>query len=150
MKKIIIKRDNRYSRRQIKLDNDTIVEQHHKKIVDINNIVSKYKKTGIIDKQRKDGFYGDFTNAVDYDTALNKLRDADKDFSLLPSQLREKFENNPSKLIDFIANSDNYDEAIALGLIEKVDEPQPVVVTIANAIDSNASVNNDNKDSDAS
>jgi len=101
---------------------ETMTEQHHKKRHDVNRIIAKYKKTGIIDQQMKNGFYGDFTGSQDFQHAVNRINDANNDFAMLPSHIRERFSNSPAYLLDFISNNDNYSEAIALGLVKKAEE----------------------------
>ena len=54
----------------------------------------------------------------------------------LPAQIRSRFENDPAKLIDFLDNSENLDEAIKLGLVSKFEElPQVVEVPQENAVE---------------
>jgi hypothetical protein len=45
----------------------------------------------------------------------------------LPAELRARFENDPAKLIEFIDNSENLDEAINLGLVNKPENLPQVV-----------------------
>ena len=48
----------------------------------------------------------------------------------LPAKIRQRFNNNPAELIAFLQNSDNIEEAVELGLMEKFQnrtktEPKP-------------------------
>ncbi len=63
--------------------------------------------------------YGDFTGPSDYHTALNKIMDAEEAFSDLDSRLRDRFQNDPAQLLEFISNSENYEEALNLGLLSE-------------------------------
>ena len=40
-------------------------------------------------------------------------------FNELPSKIRDRFDNNPVKLLEFLGNEKNREEAIALGLVNK-------------------------------
>lgn len=103
-------------------------EQSHKKACDINNIVKRYIKTGLLKQRLSKGVYGDFSSIEDYQTCMNKIIDAQQDFMAVPSNIRKRFDNDPGKLIEFISDDDNYDEAIKLGLVPEpveVQEPEP-------------------------
>lgn len=101
--------------------------------LDINNIVAKHVRlTG--DRNVHLGppatldprFYGDFTHVESYQDAVFKLHAASEKFSQLPATVRARFENDPSKLIQFMSDSKNFDEAVTLGLV-KPKPAEPVV-----------------------
>lgn len=102
---------------------------------DVNTIMRKYEKTGIIDPrlQRGPGSYGDFTGAQDYHTALQQIVEAQEAFYDLPSGIRAKFHNDPGELLAFLEDDKNRDEAIKLGLV-KAPEPEakPQKVEVVN------------------
>lgn len=118
-------------------DGESKTEQHHKQQCNINTIMQKAYKTGLV-PQRRGALCGDFTNRVDYQTACNKIADAKQDFAELPSNLRRRFHNDPGEFIDFLADEKNLDEAVKLGILSVV-EPEtpdipPVDTTPNNAI----------------
>lgn len=87
---------------------------------DINNIMRKYIQTGVlvdplIPRNRKPQ-YGDFSITPDYFTALREIRKAESEFNLLPSKLRDKFENSLENLLNFLADPANNAEAVEMGL----------------------------------
>ena len=92
---------------------------------DINNILESFERTGAIthynDVQPK---YGDFSNPVDYQTAMHIVLEAHTAFENLPAKIREKFHNNPEEFLEFCSQDKNRDELIALGLIEAPPSPQ--------------------------
>lgn len=104
-------------------------KQSFKRECDINHILAKYRKTGLLDHvQKYQGRYEDITSAVDYQTALNVMLDAESAFNTLPSEVRKKFSNSPSDFLTFVSNPDNADEMANLGLIPKrplVEQPAP-------------------------
>ena len=77
--------------------------------------MARYQKTGILRQRTERPQYGDFSNLGDYQDALNTIVRAERLFSELNSKVRSRFENDPQQFIDFCANPDNQDEAIALG-----------------------------------
>lgn len=97
----------------------SLTEQHHKDSCDVNKIVARFMKTGLMTNVRKEQpMYGDFTNITDYHTARLRIQEAEESFMTLPAQLRARFENDPGKLIDFLSDSNNRSEAVGLGLID--------------------------------
>lgn len=110
----------KFERRRLQKDfkKPSRTKQAFKAECDINNILAKYNKTNLITHvNRVQGNYGDFSNATDYQTALNAVMDANERFMGLPAQVRQKFNNNPASFIDFVSDDQNYDEALKLGLI---------------------------------
>lgn len=102
----------------------TLAQQQFKDEVDINNLVEKYKLNGEMPQLEKLPEYGDFTGIFDYQTAMNAIVAADRDFMSLPAKLRIRFNNDPNEFVNFFADESNRDEAIKLGLIAKPAEPQ--------------------------
>lgn len=84
---------------------------------DINRIMKRYKNTGIPPAARRGGVYGDFSNVGDYREALEKIQEAEEDFASLPSEVRSRFKNDPGRLIAFVSDPKNADEAVKLGLV---------------------------------
>lgn len=92
-------------------------EQHHKKECDVNLIIKKYDKQGIITHiNRIEAEFGDL-KGVDFKEAMDLITRSQGMFDQLPSEIRKRFQNTPEKLIEFMENSDNRAEAIKLGLI---------------------------------
>jgi phage internal scaffolding protein len=96
----------------------TRAQQHHKEECDINVIVKRFGITGKMPINQSEARYGDFTDAEDYHTALNKIIAAEDDFMALPADIRTQFDNNPANLIGFLNNPQNKTEAEKLGLIK--------------------------------
>lgn len=92
--------------------------------VNINTIIKKVARTGLV-PQRSGAFYGDFSDGLSYQESLAKINAANDAFMELPADLRTKFDNDPSNLINFLADPKNKDEAINLGLLEKPKAENP-------------------------
>lgn len=103
---------------QIFFSEPTLTQQSAAAEADINNIVARYQKTGILPEIARQGVFGDVSGIPDYQTALNIVQDAEEAFKALPSPLRARFNHNPGELLDFLQNEQNRAEAVALGLLE--------------------------------
>jgi len=108
--------------------------QSHREACDIPSIVAKYKRTGqlpIMRMQARQGSFGDFSDAPEYQECLNRVIEAQTAFDALPARVKERFRNDPANLLAFLADEKNTEEAVALGLVEKpAPEPAPLKVTI--------------------
>lgn len=92
-------------------------EQSHRQTVNINTIVAKARK-GIPPRiQKGDGLYGDFSGFTDFHTTMNRINDAKADFLCLPATTRERFANDVGRLLEFISDPANENEARELGLL---------------------------------
>jgi hypothetical protein len=108
----------------------TLAQQNFKDECDINNIVRQFGLTGELPGQPLSPQYGDFTGVLDYHTAVNAVLAAQDQFMELPAQLRARFDNDPAKLIDFLNNEENREEATKLGLVDAKPISTPVETPI--------------------
>nr|QJB20569.1 MAG: internal scaffolding protein [Microvirus sp.] len=100
---------------------ESLTLQSCKDECDINNILDRWQSTGILEHARQDdGFFGDFLDVHDYQSSLEAVRNADNMFNSLPSSVREFFDNNPAKLLEFVNDESNRDKAVELGLIDPI------------------------------
>lgn len=109
-----------------KSDKPSKTQQAPKDDCDVNKILKKYEKTGmVLHQNHSQGSYGDFTNYGDFRSGLEIITNAQNAFDALPSKIRKKFGNNPALLLEFIQDPSNIDEAIKLGLAKK-PVPAPI------------------------
>lgn len=92
------------------------------KFSNINNIVSRYKKTGELPVKNREAFFADVSAVPDFQTAMNLVDAAREGFMSLPAELRAKHDNNPAKFIDWTSNPANRDEMVKMGLLDAPDE----------------------------
>jgi len=115
---------------QLTFPDSTMTKQSFKDECDINNIMKKYEKNGLIDHLNNTrGEYGDFIGFSDYQTSLNEIKAADEAFATIPAAIRARFNNNPSEFLEFVQDEKNADEMIRLGLANGPDKtaiPQEV------------------------
>lgn len=94
---------------------------------DFNNVLHKWQKSGLITHINPNmPMYADVSQFGDYQSSLELIRSAQAQFDALPSSIRDRFDNDPSKLIAFLNDPANRAEAEKLGLLNT-----PVVDTSA-------------------
>lgn len=95
-------------------------QQHMAEACNINSIMERVKRGAMLPIPNKgSALYGDFSNVPSYEDALNRVRQADEEFMHLPAKIRDRFQNNPARLIDFLQDENNRTEAEELGLIDR-------------------------------
>ena len=111
----------------IKFDQPSQTLQSFKDDADINCIISRFENTGVlvdptVPVSRTPPF-GDYSDMPDYQTAQNVIVAANNAFYALSSKIRERFGNDPAAYFQFVQSlkegSDDYAEAISLGIIDK-------------------------------
>ncbi len=116
-------------------------KQSFKDETNINLILAKYEKGGVIDHiNNNKGDYINLPSGLDFFTAQNIAINAQSAFDNLPGTVRAKFQNNAKAFLDFMENPENEKEAINLGLrespasvqTEPVGQPAPVVEPVPN------------------
>lgn len=94
-----------------------LTEQAHKDRCNINSIMAKYDKNGLITHISKfESEFGD-TTGIEFKQMMDKVASARSSFEELPSKIRKRFDNDPTKLLQFMDDASNREEAIKLGLI---------------------------------
>lgn len=126
MKKVIEIRKNGTKRVYFQNEKPSRVQAQFQKECDVNEILKKYKKTGMLTHTAKTQLqYMDHTQLPDLHTAMIQLTTAQQTFDALPAELRKRFANSPAEMYEFLANPDNNEEAVKLGLKVRI-EPGPI------------------------
>lgn len=120
-------------RRQVAISFDPaegMTRQEFEHECNINNIMSKYQKTGVVDHITKHSpFYGDY-DPIDFQSALNTIKEGEAMFAELPSAARKFFSNDPAEFMSFVQDPENIDKLVELGLATKPvhapETPDPV------------------------
>lgn len=113
-----------------------ITQQSGKDECDINVIIERAKRGAIVEPRPEAPMYGDFTMIpTDLRDCLNTVRQADELFMSMDAVVRRRFENDPVKLLDFLNDPKNREEAVSLGLVKapeapKVDVPVETLSTL--------------------
>lgn len=118
-------------------------QQSGKDECDINFIVERAKRGADLSQlQRGVPQYGDFTSIpTDLRECLMIVKKADEAFMSLDARVRQRFENDPAKMVDFLLDEKNREEAISLGLVKapvapKVDETVETLKSIDKSLKS--------------
>lgn len=89
----------------------------------VNNIVAKYQRTGAIEHFSRHAPRYDNVAGATFHQAMNIVTEASSMFEELPANLRQKFENDPAKFLDFVQDPENKAEMAELGLLAGPVEP---------------------------
>lgn len=105
-------------------------KQSFKDQTDINLIMGRYLKGGVVDHlATHGGKYGD-VSPLSFHEAMEIVAKSQEMFLDLPSELRKRFSNEPALFLDFVQKVDsegnlvNLDEMRRLGLARPAPEPE--------------------------
>lgn len=94
-------------------------KQAFKDEADINNIVARYRATGMLPHvAARRGVFADVSKLGDFRTQLDTLTVFKQAFETLPAVLRSRFGNDPATLVEFLQDPANLEESVKLGLRE--------------------------------
>jgi len=103
----------------------SMAKQSMKDECDINLIMAKFQKTGLIEHVKTYGMsYGDMPDLPEFVDAMNLITDANSMFAELPATVRNRFKNDPKEFLDFVSDDDNRNELVELGLIAPTETPE--------------------------
>lgn len=109
---------------QTEVGSKSMAKQSFKTECDINHIMKKFEKTGILpDLIKQDPQYGDFSDVPSYHEAVNLVHKAHEQFDALSAKVRARFENDPAQFLAFATDPKNGQEMVKMGLAT----PTPVV-----------------------
>lgn len=101
-------------------------QQQFKEECDINTIIRNFGLDLPIPENFNMAQYIDLADSVtDFHTAQNIVRMAAEEFMRAPANLRTRFDNDPQKMLDFLEDGKNREEAEKLGLLNPRPEVPP-------------------------
>lgn len=84
---------------------------------DINTIMARYFKTGVIEHVRAHPLrFEELPGGMDYHTSLNLVLAAQRSFEGLPGHVRSRFGNDAQAFLTFVEDPANASELVDLGL----------------------------------
>jgi phage internal scaffolding protein len=95
---------------------DSLTQQQFKEESDINTIVDRFMKSGVLPTPVNMPQYVDYEGVFDFQSAMHVVRQADENFMRLDAKVRSRFNNSPQEFLEFFADPNNVEEAIRLGL----------------------------------
>lgn len=114
----------------LRCQDPTLTQQHFADEVNINTIVERFGITGQLPTSVRMPTYEDYSEIVDFQTAMNAIALAREAFDQMPANVRARFNNDPAQFVDFCSNEANRDEAKKLGLL-KPEEMAAVAANLA-------------------
>lgn len=109
------------------------VQQQFRKDSDINNILKKYEKTGLLVDpniiRAGKPIFGDFSNMPTYFEAVTKINEINEQFMRLNPEVRAEFLNEPGNMVEFLNNPENYEKAVKMGILHKDVLPKKVALS---------------------
>ena len=94
----------------------SMTKQADRDRANIHNILKRYEKTGLLPQRTTSPIEGELPQVESFHQAMNILVTAQQSFEALPSNVRQKFENDPAKFLEFVNDEKNKDQLIELGL----------------------------------
>lgn len=109
-----------YPRVQVVFSEPSQTQQHFKDDTDINIILKRNPDITQCQyvNHRGQPTYGDFSDVAEYREALDRVLEAEEQFSQLPSQVRDRFANDPAQFLEFALDPKNLDEMAKMGLTD--------------------------------
>lgn len=101
---------------QIKFDKKTKTKQSFKDECDINKIIARHTRTGVITHQNNNTPNYGYATGQDFASAMRTVTDAQNAFNNLSDEIQQRFNGNPSELLEFIENPENQKKGAQLGL----------------------------------
>lgn len=118
---------NRFTPRvrvSIEFPEETRTKQALKDECDINLIMAKHRQTGLITHlEKRQPQFGDFSESVDYQAAVNMVMAAEQAFLDLPAAVRKHYDNDPGAFMAACEDPEQREQLLKLGLIEAPEEP---------------------------
>lgn len=109
---------------------ESLTVQSDKPMTSIRQLLKMGKLPLSREDLKQESFYGDFADGSDFQTHMDRIVSAQQQFDSLPAEIRDRFDNDPAELLDFVSDENNRDEAIELGLV-----PKPVDVPPSNSVE---------------
>ena len=105
-------------------DLPSLTRQEFAEECDINVLMDKYEKQGIISHiNPRTPQYLDLTGLPDLQTAHQIIQDATREFMALPANTRREFDNDPMKFVQFAEDPGNIDKMREWGLAPPKADP---------------------------
>lgn len=96
----------------------SLTVQDQREDADINVILKRFGITGELPTTSRVPLEGiDVDEVLDYRQCLDRVKQANAAFAAQPANVRNRFDNDPAKFVDFFMDDANREEAEKLGLV---------------------------------
>lgn len=99
----------------------SLTDQQYKAECSVEGIIKKF---GILPQPTATPLHCDVSEYGDFNEALMRVENAKAEFMSLPSEIRQRFGNDPKVFFDFVTNSANLEELVRMGLAHKREVPK--------------------------
>lgn len=127
-------------------DEPSLTDQSQRDDADINVLVRRWRRTGVMPQVRTVGSYGDFTGVDDYQSALERVRAADDQFMTLPADVRRAFNDDPAALLAALDDPSQHAELVRLGVLSQPSATHDTHVDKSNVSSDNVTASSDASD----
>lgn len=98
-------------------------QQHHVELVKVQNLIKQYDRSGVLTHVAQGvAHYGDYSKVNEYQQYLDFVNAANSLFAELPSNIREKFGNDPGQFFEYATDPKNKGDMEEMGLFPKPQE----------------------------
>lgn len=94
-------------------------KQSFKDECDINVILKRFGLGYELPESTRIPQAADFSDVVDFHTAMNRIRAAQENFDAMPAHIRARFDNDPGKFHDYAIDEKNLEGLAELGLLNE-------------------------------
>lgn len=91
---------------------------------DINNIIRRFVRTGVVEHMAKYGGEYGFATSQTFQEAMNVIAKANEMFAELPAKVRNRFSNRPEEFLEFVQDPANLPEMRTMGLAKPLVPPR--------------------------
>lgn len=111
-------------------EDENLVQQHMAAECDVNTIMKRYEQTGDL-RHVTDvaGEFGDFYDVTDFKSGTERLMAIQSLFMEIPASIRDRFNNDPAKFVEYATNEKNIEELRSMGLAEPAPADPVVPIT---------------------
>lgn len=112
----------------------SVTRQEFKAECDINTIMARYYKTGVISHMAtSQPRFIDFEEIPDFQSAMNMMIEAESAFMSLPATVRKEFDNDPAAFVQYASDKENLPKLREWGLAPPEKAPDaPMRVEVVN------------------
>lgn len=115
-----------HDRRPARHDATVMTKQAMKDECDINNIVDRIARTGMVEHvSDRQPFFADYGEVIDFTSAMYAVTSAQQAFEQLPSRIRDAFNNDAAQLLEALQDPQQEDRLRELGVLELLPEEAP-------------------------
>lgn len=107
----------------VKCETPSRAVQSGKEDADINVIVKRFMKTGVMPQRVSIAALTGFVTPLEYRDAMDRVVEARERFASLPASVRKRFENDPAQLLAACQDPARVAELRELGILEPAPKP---------------------------